>query len=240
MNFKAFVVLQLMAVLVPFVNVTAQKRDWANLQRYAKSDSVIMRQFNNGKRVVFMGNSITEGWYRSHPDFFKNNGYIGRGIGGQTSFQFLVRFRQDVINLHPAVVVINAGTNDIAENTQAYNQDYTMGNIMSMVELAKANGIYVILTSTLPSDCYFWNKKVKDVPSKIEALNLRIKQYAKHNHLPYVDYYKSLVVKPSGAFIPSMTKDGVHPNANGYDVMEKIIKKYIDKALKEIEKKGKK
>ena len=143
-NFKAFVILQLMAVLVPFVNVTAQKRDWANLQRYAKSDSVIMRQFNNGKRVVFMGNSITEGWYRSHPDFFKNNGYIGRGIGGQTSFQFLVRFRQDVINLHPAVVVINAGTNDIAENTQAYNQDYTMGNIMSMVELAKANGINFI------------------------------------------------------------------------------------------------
>ena len=99
----------------------------------------------------YAGNSITEGWVRTHPDFFKTNGYIGRGISGQTSYQFLLRFREDVINLSPALVVINAGTNDVAENTGAYNEDYTFGNIASMAELAKANKIKVILTSVLPA-----------------------------------------------------------------------------------------
>lgn len=237
-NLKTLVVFLFLTLLAPSARVAAQNRDWAKMSRYAKSDSIIMSQPNDDKRVVFMGNSITDGWYRVHPNFFKDNGYIGRGIGGQTSFQYLVRFRQDVIKLHPAIVVINAGTNDIAENTQAYNQDYTMDNIKSMVELAKAHGIYVILTSTLPSNNYFWNKNVKDVPAKIMSLNRRIRLYAKRHHIPFVNYYKSLVEKPSLAFIPALTKDGVHPNAKGYDVMEKIIKKHVDRAFKHLEKKG--
>ena len=144
----------------------AQNRDFANLARYAKQNAALSKPIKKEKRVVFMGNSITEGWVRTHPDFFKSNGYIGRGISGQTSYQFLVRFREDVINLSPALVVINAGTNDVAENTQAYNEDYTFGNIVSMVELAKANKIKVILTSVLPAAQFKWRMEIKDVPQK--------------------------------------------------------------------------
>ena len=183
------------------------------------------------KRVVFMGNSITEGWVRTHPDFFKTNGYIGRGISGQTSYQFLLRFREDVINLSPALVVINAGTNDVAENTQAYNEDYTFGNIISMVELAKANKIKVILTSVLPAAAFKWRMEIKDAPQKIKSLNDRIEAYAKANKIPYVDYYQALVVNENQALNPQYTKDGVHPNSEGYDIMEPLIKKAIDKAL---------
>ena len=105
----------------------AQKHEFANYKRYATENAALAQPVKKEKRVVFMGNSITEGWVRTHPDFFKTNGYIGRGISGQTSYQFLLRFREDVINLSPALVVINAGTNDVAENTGAYNEDYTFG-----------------------------------------------------------------------------------------------------------------
>ena len=128
----------------------AQKNDFGNLARYSKQNAALPKATKQDKRDIFMGNSITEGWVRTHPDFFKSIGYIGRGISGQTSYQFLLRFREDVINLSPALVVINAGTNDVAENTQTYNEDYTFGNIVSMTELAKANKIKVILTSVLP------------------------------------------------------------------------------------------
>ena len=167
----------------------AQKNDFANLRRYSKENAALPQATKKDKRVIFMGNSITEGWVRTHPDFFKSNGYIGRGISGQTSYQFLLRFREDVINLSPALVVINAGTNDVAENTQAYNEDYTFGNIVSMAELAKANKI------------------------------------------PFVNYYKAMVVDENQALNPQYTKDGVHPTSEGYDIMETLIKNAIEKAL---------
>ena len=177
-----------------------------------------------------MGNSITEGWVRTHPDFFKINGYIGRGISGQTSYQFLLRFREDVINLSPALVVINAGTNDVAENTQTYNEDYTFGNIISMVELAKANKIKVILTSVLPAAAFKWRMEIKDAPQKIKSLNDRIEAYAKANKIPFVNYYKAMVDE-NQALNPQYTKDGVHPTGEGYDIMEPLIKAAIEKAL---------
>ncbi len=154
-----------------FIGINAQEKDWASLQRYAQQNAELPKPEKNEKRVVFIGNSITEGWVNTHPDFFKNNGYIGRGIGGQTSYQFLVRFREDVINLSPALVVINAATNDIAENTGTYHEDRTFGNIVSMVELAKANHIKVILTTTLPAAGFGWNPSIKDAPQKIASLN---------------------------------------------------------------------
>lgn len=209
----------------------AQKKDWANLARYTQDNAALPQSTKKDKRVVFMGNSITEGWVRTHPDFFKANGYIGRGISGQTSYQFLVRFREDVINLSPALVIINAGTNDVAENTGAYNEDYTFGNIVSMVELAKANKIKVILTSVLPAAAFRWNAAIQNVPQKIQALNVRIEGYAKANKIPFVNYYQALVVAENQALDPQYTKDGVHPTAKGYDVMEPLIKNAIDKAL---------
>lgn len=209
----------------------AQKRDFANLERYSKENAGLPQPAKKEKRVVFMGNSITEGWVRTHPDFFKTNGYIGRGISGQTSYQFLVRFRKDVINLSPALVVINAGTNDVAENTQAYNEDYTFGNIVSMVELAKANKIKVILTSVLPAAAFKWRPEIKDASQKIQSLNARIEAYAKANKIPYVNYYQALVVTENQALNPQYTKDGVHPTGDGYSIMEPLIKNAIEKAL---------
>ena len=213
------------------IGINAQEKDWANLQRYAQQNAELPKPDKNEKRVVFMGNSITEGWVRTHPDFFKTNGYIGRGISGQTSYQFLLRFREDVINLSPALVVINAGTNDVAENTGAYNEDYTFGNIASMAELAKANKIKVILTSVLPAAEFPWRREIKDAPQKIQSLNARIEAYAKANKIPFVNYYQPMVVGENKTLNPQYTKDGVHPTGEGYDIMEALIKQAIEKAL---------
>lgn len=217
--------------MITCVEADAQNRDWANLGRYAKANKELPAPTKKEKRVVFLGNSITEGWVNSHPEFFKENNYIGRGISGQTSYQFVVRFRTDVINLHPQLVVINAGTNDAAENTGPFDADITMGNIISLVELAQANDIKVILTSVLPSSGFKWNKQVTDAADRIALLNQKIEAYAKANKIVYVDYYKEMVVGSERALNPEYTYDGVHPTRKGYDVMEALIKPAIEKEL---------
>lgn len=209
----------------------AQKYEFANFKRFAKSNSELPKVTKKDKRVVFMGNSITEGWPTAHPDFFKDNNYVGRGISGQTSYQFLLRFREDVINLNPVLVVINAGTNDVAENTGPYVEDYTFGNIVSMVNIAKANKIKVILTSVLPAARFGWRPDIKDAPEKIKSLNARIKAYAKENKIPYVDYYTPLVASDGRTLNPEYSRDGVHPLPKGYEVMEQLIQAAIKKAL---------
>lgn len=222
----------LCCLCVAWTDVNAQKHgNWANYKRYEKANKELPTPTKKEKRVVFMGNSITEGWVKIHPEFFKENNYIGRGISGQTSYQFLLRFRNDVIQLKPKLVIINAGTNDIAENSGPFDIDITFGNIASMAELAKANKIKVILTSVLPTTGFKWNKELTDVPERIEALNARIKAYAKANKIPYVDYYEPMVSGPERALNPSYSKDGVHPTLDGYLVMEALIKPAIDEAL---------
>jgi len=178
-----------------------------------------------------MGNSITEGWAKAHPDWFKANNYIGRGIGGQTSPQMLLRFQADVIALQPDVVVINAGTNDIAENTGTYHPSFTLANIKSMAEIARANGIKVILTSVLPHDGFRWNKEVTDVVRKVDELNMAIKSYADENKIPYVDYHVDMRDE-KGAMKAELSNDGVHPYPDAYLIMEALVKPVIDKQLK--------
>lgn len=229
---KYVVYLAVFCLCLSWTEAKAQNKDWAKLGRYAVANKELATPDKKEKRVVFMGNSITEGWVRHRPDFFKENGYIGRGISGQTSYQFVVRFRPDVINLKPKLVIINAGTNDVAENTGPFDLETTFGNIVSMVELAKANKIKVILTSVLPAAKFSWNKKITDAPDKIEALNAKIKAYAKAKKIPYVDYYKAMVSGPERALNPAYSKDGVHPTAEGYQVMESLIKPVIDKMIK--------
>lgn len=212
--------------------IAVQGKDWANLARYDKSNKEIMAQKNDGRRVVFLGNSITEGWVAKHPQFFTDNGFIGRGISGQTSYQYLVRFREDVINLEPKLVIINAATNDVAENTDVYDEDRTFGNIITLVELAKLYGIKVILTSALPADGIPWNPEIKNTTEKITSLNARVRDYAKKNKIPYVDYYPAMLADDGRALNPAYTNDGIHPTEAGYDVMEALILPAIRKIVK--------
>ena len=212
-----------MAVAFMAVCAYAEYPSWIHLNKYAEANKELKAAPNNGDRVIFMGNSITECWYLRHPQFFEANpNYICRGIGGETTCQFLSRFREDVINNHPALVILTGGTNDIAENTGSYYPDFTFGNIESMVELAQANGIKVVLTSVLPAKSFSWRESVTDAPEKINALNARIKQYAADHGITYVDYYTPMVVE-GGALNPAYTDDGVHPIPAGYEVMESII-----------------
>lgn len=209
----------------------AQDKDFANLKRYAGDNRILQKQGAVKGRVVFMGNSITEGWVRTDAAFFEENGYVGRGISGQTSSQFLLRFREDVVKLEPEVVVINAGTNDVAENTGPYVEEYTFGNIVSMAELARANGIKVVLTSVLPAASFGWNKAVTDAPQKIASLNGRIAAYAAEQGFPYVDYYHALLAADGHSLDKAYSKDGVHPTLEGYRVMEPLVRKVVTEVL---------
>ena len=221
MKKTAAVVLTALAALLPAA-AGAQNSDWAHLRRFREANKELMKTPDD-RRVVFYGNSITEGWPTAHPAFFEDNHFVGRGISGQTTYQYLVRFRQDVIDMKPQLVVINAATNDVAENNYPYDEAATMGNIISLVELAEANGIKVILTSTLPAGGFPWNKEITDAPEKIASLNKKIKAYAEEKGIPYVDYHSALL-GPDGRSIPvELAKDGVHPTPEGYTIMEALI-----------------
>lgn len=198
----------------------AQPVDWANKDRYAQENLMLRAAGEDSLRVVLVGNSITEFWFELHPGFFKSHHLVGRGISGQVSSQMLARFRQDVLSLNPRIVVINGGTNDIAENNGPYDEDITMDNIQSMAELALAHDIEVVLTSVLPCDEFCWNPSVKDAPEKIKHLNQRIMEYAASMpHVHYLDYFPSMTIDGI-AMNRSYTDDGVHPNSRGYDMME--------------------
>lgn len=173
--------------------LAAQDSDWANLKRYRQANRELSVPEKGEKRVVFMGNSITEGWGEKHPEFFNENNCVERGISGQTSYQFLVHFRKDVINLYSKLVVINADTNDAPENTGPFDADITFGNIVSMVEFAEANKIKVILTSVLPASKFGWNPRIADAAECITTLNRKIEVYAKDKGILYVNYYKKKV-----------------------------------------------
>lgn len=212
-------------ILISFfaVNANSQKyNDLINLQRYAEANKEVCTCSVSDRRVVFIGNSITEGWANQRPEFFSENNFIGRGIGGQTSPQLLSRFRSDVVDLKPFAVVINVGTNDIAENTGAYDQHFTLGNIKSMADIARANNIQVILSSVLPAGGFSWNPSIKDSVDKIKALNAEIKKYADANNFLYIDYFSQLQ-DDKGALKSHFGDDGVHPNAECYELMEEIV-----------------
>ena len=204
-------------------------QDWANTSRFKDDNAKLGLPGSGEKRVVFMGNSITEGWIRTSPEFFTGKSYVNRGISGQTTPQMLVRFRSDVINLKPALVVILAGTNDIAGNTGPSTLEMIMDNLISMCELAKANNIKVVLSSVLPAFDYPWKPGMQPV-EKIAALNAMIKNYADQNGIVYLDYYSAMADERKG--LPKeLSGDGVHPNKRGYDVMAPLAEAAIKKAL---------
>jgi lysophospholipase L1-like esterase len=212
-----------------FMEQNAAAQDWANLNKY-QNDNVALQPLKPGqKRTVFMGDSITEGWSDSNPDFFAGKPYVNRGISGQTTPQMLIRFRADVIALKPSLVIIMAGTNDIASNTGPTTLEMITDNIFSMAELAKANHIKVILCSVLPAYDFPWN--TGSYPAeKIVTLNTMIKKYADANGILYLDYYSAMVNEQKG-LNAAYSGDGVHPNKAGYEVMDPLAENAIVKVL---------
>ncbi len=224
-NFKLIFSMLLLSI---FTGGISGAQDWPNLNRYKDANANLGSPSPNQARVVFMGNSITEGWSRVSPDFFSGKPYINRGISGQTTPQMLVRFRADVIKLKPAVVVVLAGTNDIAGNNGPATPEMIMDNIISMTQLAKYNDIEVVLCSVLPAFDYPWSPG-HDPVENIAALNAMIKNYADENGIIYLDYYSSMVDERKG-MKAEYSADGVHPNKAGYKVMEPLAEEAIRKA----------
>ena len=202
--------------------------DWAHLKKFEKENEQL-KKIDEPNRVVFMGNSITEGWSNFDKDFFINNPFVNRGISGQTTPQMLIRFRPDVVNLNPKAVVILAGINDIAGNTGPISLKNTAENIISMAEIAKANNIKVYICSTLPAIDFPWSPGLEPGP-KVIKLNSILKNYCNSNDIPFVDYFSSMADDKGGLKVPEYTaaNDLVHPNLAGYKVMEKIILKALN------------
>jgi lysophospholipase L1-like esterase len=215
-----------------------QLNDWPNLARYRGANAKVAAPAKEEQRVVFMGDSITEMWTQpGFVPFFPGKPYIGRGIGGQTTPQMLLRFRADVIALQPQVVVILAGTNDIAGNTGPITLEESEGNLASMAELARAHGIRVVLSSVMPVSNYGhdWkgnplDMRVERPPEKILELNAWIKKYAAANDCVYLDYF-SAMVDDQGLLKKELSHDGLHPNELGYALMAPLAEKAIQAAL---------
>src|SRR5215470_1255195 len=215
----------------------AQRRlvDWPQLNRYKEANAKVPTPERSENRVVFMGDSITDGWKLD--EYFAGKPYINRGISGQTTPQMLLRFRPDVLALKPRVVLILAGTNDIAGNTGPMTLEQIEGNLTSMAELARANEIHVVLSSLLPVSDYEMrdgkpiNQTTRRPPEKIKVLNEWMKKFAVENHMTYLDYFAAMVDE-KGFLKDELSNDGLHPNAKGYEVMNPLAERAIAAALK--------
>ena len=211
-------------------------QDWPALGRYRAANATAQPPARDEKRVVFMGDSITDGWKLA--SYFPGKPYINRGISGQTTPQMLIRFRPDVIALKPKVVVILAGTNDLAGNTGPMTIEAIENNLTSMFELARASGIHVVVASVLPISDYSKNKDGSPInrttrrpPEQIKALNEWIRRYATQNDLTYLDYF-SAMVDEKGFLKEELSNDGLHPNEKGYARMQPLAEQAIAIALK--------
>ena len=214
-------------------------KDWPALARYREANATLAPPAKDDKRIVFMGDSITDLWDEPmYGGFFPGKPYVNRGISGQTTPQMLLRFRPDVIALKPKVVVILAGTNDIAGNTGPTTLTSIEDNLASMAELARAHDIRVVLASLLPVSDYEKNKEGKPIirttqrpPDQIKALNEWMKRYAAENRLTYLDYY-SAMIDDKGFLKDELSDDGLHPNGKGYAVMAPLVEQAIAATLK--------
>jgi lysophospholipase L1-like esterase len=209
---------------------SAFHNDYANFARYRSANASLAAPAADERRVVFMGNSITEGWVKFFPTMFAGKPYVGRGISGQTTPQMLVRFHADVVALKPAVVVILGGTNDIAGNTGPSTLEMIQDNLRAMTEIAQANGIRVVLCSVLPVYDYPWKPGLTPAP-KIVALNAWMAAYARQVGAVFADYHSAMSDARQG-LRAEFGDDGVHPNEAGYRVMASVIEPAIITALR--------
>jgi lysophospholipase L1-like esterase len=223
----------LMTLLATLLTIAAAHsqapQDWANYGRYAEANAAL-KATGTRPEAVFMGNSITDAWPRTRPAFFTAGNYVGRGISGQVTAQMLARFRADVIDLKPRVVVILAGTNDIARNQGFVAVENIAANIISMAQLARANGIEPVICSILPAAEYPWRREITEVADKVRAVNAILKEWATAENCVWVDYFTAMADERGG--LPTrLADDGIHPNTAGYEMMESIVKPVLDNLL---------
>ena len=217
-------------IILLAMSITGYSQDWFRFNDY-KADNERIIANEEYPEVVFMGNSITENWAYFHPEFFTSHNYLGRGIGGQTSAHMLVRFKTDVIDLHPKAVVIMAGTNDVAHNDFWVAPEQVVNNVISMCELAQAHGIIPIISSIPPCAAFPWSPTIKNPGQIIIEINQNLRAYAEANGFVYVDYHSAFVDENQG--LPfSLSKDGCHPNPDTYFTMEEMVLEAIREALK--------
>jgi lysophospholipase L1-like esterase len=219
-------------ILIIFATMSffGYSQDWFGFNRY-KADNERIIASGNYPEVVFMGNSITDNWAYFHPDFFSSHNFCGRGIGGQTSAQMLVRFNDDVIDLHPKAVVIMAGTNDVAHNEYWVSPERVVDNIVAMCNQAQANGIVPIISSIPPCSEFPWRKEIENPGQTIVDINKSLKAYADANGIIYLDYHSALADENLG--LPkTLSEDGCHPNPDTYFIMEDLVLEAIGMALK--------
>jgi lysophospholipase L1-like esterase len=219
-------------ILIIFATMSffGYSQDWFGFNRY-KADNERIIASGNYPEVVFMGNSITDNWAYFHPDFFSSHNFCGRGIGGQTSAQMLVRFNDDVIDLHPKAVVIMAGTNDVAHNEYWVSPERVVDNIVAMCNQAQVNGIVPIISSIPPCSEFPWRKEIKNPSQTIVDINKSLKAYADANGIVYLDYHSALTDENLG--LPkTLSDDGCHPLPDTYFTMEEMVLEAISIALK--------
>ncbi len=207
-------------------------QDWANLHRYHAANATVAAWTQDKRRVVFMGDSITDNWFNFEGDWFDANGLVGRGISGQTTAQMLVRFWPEVVKLNPQAVHIMAGTNDIAENLDPYDQEATQNNLEAMAAMADANGIAVVMASVPPATSFSWRPEVGNPHDKIVALNTWIQAMCNSHGLAYCDYWPVLANADGGLKTElGIGGDSVHPSKDGYDLMQPLALTAIATAL---------
>lgn len=217
-------------IILSTMSIFGYSQDWFGFNRYGANNERIIAS-GNYPEVVFMGNSITDNWAYFHPDFFSNHNFCGRGISGQTSAQMLVRFNDDVIDLHPKAVVIMAGTNDVAHNEYWVSPERVVDNIVAMCNQAQANGIVPIISSIPPCSEFPWRKEIENPGQTIVDINKSLKAYADANGIIYLDYHSALADENLG--LPkTLSEDGCHPNPDTYFIMEDLVLEAIGMALK--------
>ncbi len=217
-------------IILSTMSIFGYSQDWFGFNRYGANNERIIAS-GNYPEVVFMGNSITDNWAYFHPDFFSNHNFCGRGISGQTSAQMLVRFNDDVIDLHPKAVVIMAGTNDVAHNEYWVSPERVVDNIVAMCNQAQANGIVPIISSIPPCSEFPWRKEIENPGQTIVDINKSLKAYADANGIIYLDYHSALADENLG--LPkTLSEDGCHPNPDTYFIMENLVLEAIGMALK--------
>ena len=200
--------------------------DWPNLAKYREANENLKKSSSGGDRIVLVGDSITEGWTEFNPEFFQENNMINRGISGQTTPQMLIRFKQDAVHLNPKIIIINGGTNDIWGNTGPSTPEMIIDNLCSMTEIAAKNDINVALSTILPVYKYPERDDIIDPPKTISLINSILLDYCKKNGLTFLDYYTPMVDEKKGLNSDYGT-DGVHPNKEGYNVMENVVREAI-------------